>query len=850
MSFSHTAQKSILDLLNEVEHSHDSASKQAADRYLQLALQTYDFRFEALLTSALRAFRASRWADACLDLARALKIFPNHEQTQALLGKAVSASDSCAALQLIDSFLNDFPESKVLWPLYWMCARDSGESKYAQEALERLPAVSFPTEFVKIIELLSSLDKAPQQLGVCQFDPETMTVTGWAIDRRYPQRACELRIESGAVSGRLIADGASELLGAAGLSKSAGGFQIKLVKPSEYLNLTFTDGTPLQGSPFAALAPLALIARTPREQVRFVSDERDCSPKDCVNVLIPVYGGRETTLRCLQSVLEAIPHNRVAHEIVVLDDASPDAELVHALSALAAQGKITLLRRPANLGFIRNMNRGMLLNQDRDVVWLNSDTLVAGNWLDRLQQSAYSDASVASVTPLSNNGELTSFPRMRESSPMPSATEHLELDQLMNKLDLPPEALFVGCGFCLYIKRSALEDVGLLDERALSRGYGEETEWCLRAHERGWRHAAAVNVFVAHSGGASFGRNKRSLVHRNNAVIKHRYPLASDDFDRFVQTDNLLTAREAIQRERLKQLASSGHRELLVYRNIEQSSLQRRTGILGFDPEKNKVDRDVLGKSSTGLTWIQTGIELDVQLIVFNTCPAIVLNYRLPQAADNLKRDLQRLSLSGYRVVDETVLPELLALSLKTLKKLNPLPRQERATLSKGSRPVHESKSLVTNEVALHAPELNTLGLIVDDLSDPVVAQQWVSYMTELSHHSAAHLPTGMMKLLALQDTPLVAQLEKTGLVVLANFPGGLSIERWLALFGVSHLVSCMKQETAVFTDAFEKFLTRLQERKTLERLPRVSARTWAMSLEIALQSRKSVRPAASQVVA
>src|SRR5690606_33213192 len=113
---------------------------------------------------------------------------------------------------------------------------------------------------------------------------------------------------------------------------------------------------------------------------------------------------------CIHSVLRARQANRSQHDLVVLNDASPNARLTQALAQLAQSGKIVHILRPANLGFIRNMNRGMVLHPDRDVVWLNADTQVHGNWLDRLRSAAYASKKTASAAPFTNNGELLSFP--------------------------------------------------------------------------------------------------------------------------------------------------------------------------------------------------------------------------------------------------------------------------------------------------------------------------------------------------------------------------------------------------------------------------------------------------------
>ena len=60
-------------------------------------------------------------------------------------------------------------------------------------------------------------------------------------------------------------------------------------------------------------------------------------------------------------------------------------------------------------------------------------------------------------------------------------------------------------GFCMYIRRAALADVGLFDAETFGRGYGEENDFCLRASARGWRHLLACDTFVYHEGAVSFG---------------------------------------------------------------------------------------------------------------------------------------------------------------------------------------------------------------------------------------------------------------------------------------------------------------------------------------------------------
>ncbi len=60
-------------------------------------------------------------------------------------------------------------------------------------------------------------------------------------------------------------------------------------------------------------------------------------------------------------------------------------------------------------------------------------------------------------------------------------------------------------GFCMYIKRSCIDAVGLFDENTFGRGYGEECDFCLRASQKGWGHVLCADTFVYHAGGVGFG---------------------------------------------------------------------------------------------------------------------------------------------------------------------------------------------------------------------------------------------------------------------------------------------------------------------------------------------------------
>lgn len=270
-------------------------------------------------------------------------------------------------------------------------------------------------------------------------------------------------------------------------------------------------------------------------------------PSAIVDVIVPVYRGREETLACLCSVFAAAREERTPHELIVIDDASPDPDLARDLAALASDGRITLLRNTRNLGFPATVNRGLALHPDRDVVLLNADTLVAGDWLTRLRTAAHEAHDTGTVTPLSNDATILSYPSGNARPPAPTPDETLQFDRTARavnpgvRVELP-----VGVGFCLYIRRDCLEETGPFEERLFGRGYGEENDFCLRARHLGWRHLGTADVFVAHVGGRSFGRQKTILAARNSRLLERLHPGYDALVQDFITADPLLAARRRL----------------------------------------------------------------------------------------------------------------------------------------------------------------------------------------------------------------------------------------------------------------------------------------------------------------
>jgi GT2 family glycosyltransferase/glycosyltransferase involved in cell wall biosynthesis len=267
------------------------------------------------------------------------------------------------------------------------------------------------------------------------------------------------------------------------------------------------------------------------------------SKRSRVDIIVPAYNAPEDLRRCIASVLAFTAGD---FRLLVIDDASPDPRVGAFLDELAERRdpRLECARNAHNRGFTATANAGMA-SSSADVVLLNSDTIVTAGWLDALLRCAASDASIATVTPFSNNAEICSFPRFCEDNRWDDARDPEPIRAALARAAVPtyPD-LPTGVGFCMFVRRAALDALGAFDP-AFGAGYGEENDFCLRAARAGWRNVLADDAFVVHTGGRSFAGRKRELGERNLALLLARHPHYAQMVERYIADDPLRPLREA-----------------------------------------------------------------------------------------------------------------------------------------------------------------------------------------------------------------------------------------------------------------------------------------------------------------
>lgn len=310
-------------------------------------------------------------------------------------------------------------------------------------------------------------------------------------------------------------------------------------------------------------------------------------------IIIPVYRDLDATRACVDSVLDHLQaEDNVS--VVVVDDNSPEPRLSAHVRDLANKGRVTTVARTRNGGFITAVETALALVPTGDIIILNADTLTPPGWVAALRQVAASDPRIGTITPLSNNGELTSCPRPFQANPMPTADVVATLDAAARRTN-GTEAIDVpnGIGFCLYITRACLDAVGSFGSPFLTSGYYEDVDFSLRAEKAGFRNVCATGVFVAHSGSASYLDAKRGLVLRNMGEVLRRFPDIHRKTDWFIAHDPLAASRERLLSAILGEgtpadvavlVSGAGHGDAEAIARANRDTGDVHSLVLRFDP--------------------------------------------------------------------------------------------------------------------------------------------------------------------------------------------------------------------------------------------------------------------------
>jgi hypothetical protein len=246
-----------------------------------------------------------------------------------------------------------------------------------------------------------------------------------------------------------------------------------------------------------------------------------------VSIIIVNWNTKDKLNDCLNSIYRQAP--KLTYEVIVVDNASDDgsAEMVKREFPEAI-----LLQNDENRGFAAANNVGMAVAQGRYILLLNSDTIVLDNAIGQVVSFAdlHPESAVVGCKVLNPDGTLqwTCFMFPSLLNMLLSSTYLYKLfprskffgrEQMTwwDRNDAREVDVVTGC--FMLVRREAIEQIGLLDERFFM--YGEETDWCYRFRQAGWKVIFTPAVEIIHLGGESSKQIRAKMLVQLRLSILH-----------------------------------------------------------------------------------------------------------------------------------------------------------------------------------------------------------------------------------------------------------------------------------------------------------------------------------------
>ena len=237
-----------------------------------------------------------------------------------------------------------------------------------------------------------------------------------------------------------------------------------------------------------------------------------------VSVIIVNWNTKELLRDCLSSVYEHA--GNVDYEIIVIDNASTDGSASMVKDDFR---QVILIENSDNRGFATANNQGMAVAKGRYVLLLNSDTIVLDNSIANTVRFADDNprAAVTGCRVLNPDRTL-----QRTCFMFPSILNMLLSSTYLYKLF--PKSRFFGreqmtwwdrndvrqvdavTGCFMLVRREAIEQAGMMDEHFFM--YGEETDWCYRFRQKGWKVMFAPVGEIIHFGGQSTAQQPVAMI--------------------------------------------------------------------------------------------------------------------------------------------------------------------------------------------------------------------------------------------------------------------------------------------------------------------------------------------------
>lgn len=227
-----------------------------------------------------------------------------------------------------------------------------------------------------------------------------------------------------------------------------------------------------------------------------------------VSVVIVNYNAGHWLIECVRSVLSA---DYPSVEVIVSDNGSTDGSIVMLRRYFHSDPRLHILTHHNNLGFAKANNLALPYAKGDWVLFLNPDCLIQTSTLGTMLRVLKHFPQVGMAGCVIRNPDGTEQAGCRRSIPTPWRAfvrfarlgkfarydpRFASYVQTGQPLPLTPFSVEAISGAFMLVRRSAIEQIGLMDEEYFM--HCEDLDWCMRFHRSGLDVLFVPQVEVTH----------------------------------------------------------------------------------------------------------------------------------------------------------------------------------------------------------------------------------------------------------------------------------------------------------------------------------------------------------------
>ena len=240
-----------------------------------------------------------------------------------------------------------------------------------------------------------------------------------------------------------------------------------------------------------------------------------------VSIIIVTWNALPLLQKCLPSVVESADNDV---EVILADNASTDESVQWVNNTYP---DVRVVSHPENWAFCKGNNEAIPYAQGKYIVLLNNDVEVTRDWLKPLVAFMDEHQDVAAVQPKilqyterdhfeyagASGGYLDRF-----GYPFTRGRIFFSMERDEGQYNDRTE-IFWATGAAVMFRKSALDEVGYLDEQFFM--HMEEIDLCWRLKRHGYRICAIPESTVYHIGGGSlpYGNSRKTYYNFRNSLL-------------------------------------------------------------------------------------------------------------------------------------------------------------------------------------------------------------------------------------------------------------------------------------------------------------------------------------------